>query len=61
MSSTGQLGALAGTMLSVLVIAAMVLAWGGWRMITKRGDRQKGILMLACALVLVVNVLIWTV
>lgn len=61
MSGTGQLGALAGTMLSVLVIAALVLAWGGWRMITKRGDRQKGTLMLACAFVLVVNVLIWTV
>lgn len=61
MSGTGQLGALASTMLSVLVIAAVVLAWGGWRMITKRGDRQKGILMLACAFVLVVNVLIWTV
>ncbi|MET0245623.1 MAG: hypothetical protein ABW182_02650 [Sphingomonas sp.] len=61
MIGTGQLGALAGTLLSVLVIAAIVLAWGGWRMITRQGDRRKGILMLACAFVLLVNVLIWTV
>lgn len=46
-------------MLSIAVLATFALAWGGvatWR----RGDRQKGALMVVCALVLLGNVLIWT-
>jgi hypothetical protein len=45
---------------SIVMAAVFALVWGGvttWR----RGDRQKGGLMLGCALVLFVNLLIWTV
>jgi len=41
------------------MIAAMILAVGGARLV--RRDRQRGLLMIAAALVLVANVLIWTV
>ena len=42
------------------MLAAVVLVWGGVTMIRK-GDRTKGVLMIVCAVVLVGNVLIWTV
>lgn len=52
-------------MLALLMLAAAGLAWGGVTMIRrgnqKGGDRTKGVLMLVCAVVLVGNVLIWTV
>ena len=55
----------ASTVLSLLMLAAGGLAWGGVTMIRrgdhKRGDRTKGVLMIVCAMVLVGNVLIWTV
>jgi hypothetical protein len=44
---------------SIVVIAALLLALGGVRLL-QRGDRPKGVLMLVAALVLVANVLIWT-
>ncbi len=50
----------ASTLLALLMLAAFALAWGGFA-ILRRGDRLKGILMLVCALVLIGNVLIWTV
>lgn len=46
-------------MLSLAVIGMFVLVWGGVR--TLRTDRQKGVLMLVCALVILGNLLIWTV
>jgi len=46
-------------MLSIAVIAVFALAWGGVR--TFRADRHKGVLMLVCALVILGNLLIWTV
>jgi hypothetical protein len=50
------------TLASILVIAVFVLAIGGIRTIVKRPeDRKRGILMLVCALVLLGNVLIWTI
>jgi len=45
--------------LSVAMIAAFALAIAGGRMLAKGQDRQRGLLMLGVALVLVVNVLIW--
>ena len=45
-------------MLSIAMVAIGVLVWGGVR--TLRSDRQKGVLMLVCALVILGNVLIWT-
>lgn len=48
------------TTLAILMLAAFALAWGGIRLIRK-GERQKGVLMIVCALVALGNVLIWTV
>ena len=48
------------TVLAILMLAAFALAWGGVRLIRK-GERQKGVLMIVCALVALGNVLIWTV
>lgn len=55
-----QLSPTASTLLALLVAGALALAWGGV-VILRRGDRRKGVLMLVCALVLIGNVLIWTV
>ena len=47
-------------LLSIAVLAMFALVWGGvatWR----RDDRRKGVLMILCALVLLGNLLIWTV
>lgn len=48
------------TVLAVLMLAAFALAWGGVRLVRK-GERQKGVLMIVCAAVALGNVLIWTV
>ncbi|MCR5871828.1 MULTISPECIES: hypothetical protein [unclassified Sphingomonas] len=55
-----ELSTAASMTLTLLTIAAIILVWGGVTMIRK-GDRTKGVLMIVCALVLVGNVLIWTV
>ena len=46
--------------LSVLMIAAFLLAAGGIYLVVKRKDRKKGVLMLVCAAVALGNVLVWT-
>jgi hypothetical protein len=48
-------------LLSIAMLAAFALAGGGIWMISKRRDVRKGILMLIAALVLLGNVLIWTI
>jgi hypothetical protein len=48
-------------MLSIAVLAAFALAAGGIWLLVKRGDRKQGLLMLLAAIVLFVNVVIWTV
>ncbi|SMF60573.1 hypothetical protein [Allosphingosinicella indica] len=55
---TGGLGA---TLLSITVLGAFALIGGGIWMIAKQRDRQKGLLMIAAALVLAANVAIWVV
>jgi hypothetical protein len=45
---------------SLVVIAVLVIAWGGVRT-WRGGDRQKGALMLVCALVILGNLLIWAI
>jgi hypothetical protein len=47
--------------LSVLMLAAFALIGGGLYLILKGTDRRKGTLMLVAALVMLGNVLIWTV
>ncbi len=56
----GQLSQAASILLSLATCGVILLAWGGWRTI-RRGDRQKGVLMLVCAAVVLGNVLIWAV
>jgi hypothetical protein len=60
-----ELSTAANLTLSLLLIAAVVLVWGGVTMIRKGdrdgGNRTKGLLMIVCAVVLVGNVLIWTI
>ena len=46
-------------MLAVAMMAVFALLVGGFRMVGR--DRQRGLLMIAAALVLFGNVLIWTV
>ncbi|WP_294330465.1 hypothetical protein [uncultured Sphingomonas sp.] len=47
-------------MMSIAVLAVLALSWGGVTVL-RRGDRQRGVLMLLCALVILGNVLIWAV
>jgi hypothetical protein len=42
------------------MLAVLALAWGGVTVL-RRGDRQRGVLMLVCSLVILANVLIWTI
>jgi hypothetical protein len=51
---------LASAFLSIAILAAFALAGGGAWLIAKRGERKQGALMVAAALVLFANVLIWT-
>jgi hypothetical protein len=48
------------TLLSILMIAAFVLAGGGLYLVVQGRDRRKGLLMLVAAAVMVGNVLVWT-
>ena len=49
------------TILSIFMIAAFALGAGGMWMIVKRRETRKGALMLLAALVVLGNVLVWTV
>jgi hypothetical protein len=48
------------TLLSIATIAAFLLGAGGMWLIVKRRDAKRGILMLVAALVILGNVLIWS-
>ena len=50
---------IASAALALAMIAALVLAIGGVK--TIRQDRQRGVLMIVAAVVLVGNVLVWTI
>ena len=47
-------------LLSVMMIAVFALVAGGLYVLFRRNDRKRGLLMLAASLVLLANVLIWT-
>jgi hypothetical protein len=53
--------ALGSTVLSIVMIAAFLLGAGGMWLIVRRGETKKGLLMLVAALVLLGNVLVWTI
>lgn len=42
----------------IAMLAVFGLIWGG--IVTRKRDRQRAILMIICAVVILVNVLIWT-
>ena len=46
-------------LLSIAMVASFMLVLGGWRTITRGGERLRGILMIVAALVLLGNVVIW--
>ncbi len=50
---------IASAALALAMIAALILAIGGVKIAVK--DRKRGLLMIAAAIVLVGNVLVWTV
>jgi len=52
---------LASTFMSIAMLAAFLLGGGGMWLIVKRRDIRKGVLMLIAALVMLGNVLIWTI
>ncbi len=52
---------LAATLMSIAVIAAFLVGAGGMWLIVRRRDVKKGTLMLVAALVMLGNVLIWTI
>ena len=54
------MGTTASAALSIAMIAAFLLAAGGIRFIRRGEYRQQGWLMLVAAMVLIGNVLIWT-
>lgn len=47
--------------LAVAMIAAFLLLAGGAKLATQKDTRRRGLLMILAALVLVTNVMIWTV
>jgi len=49
---------MAGTILSILMLAGMALTGGGIYAIAKRGDRKRGTLMILAGLVMFANVAI---
>ena len=54
------MGAIASATLAIAMIAAFLLTAGGIRLIARGEYRQQGWLMIVAAMVLVGNVLIWT-
>jgi len=46
--------------MALAVIAAFLLGFAGFRIVTGRSNRARGALMLAAGAVLLANVLIWT-
>jgi hypothetical protein len=56
-----SVGSIASAALAVTMIAAMLLLIFGVRLAMRAEDRQRGLLMIACGIIFVVNVLIWTI
>ena len=47
--------------LAIAMIAAFLLVLGGIRLMRERQSRGRGVLMMVAAIVLITNVMIWTV
>lgn len=55
------MGNFSSIVLAFAMVAAFLLGAGGIRLAVDRQTRGRGLLMLAAALVIVMNVMIWTV
>jgi len=53
-------GSIASAALAVTMIAAFLLLAFGIRLARSPADRQRGLLMVACGIIFIANVLIWT-
>ena len=56
----GTLGTLASAALAITMIAAFLLLVFGVKLALRPADRQRGLLMVDCGIIFIVNVLIWT-
>ncbi len=56
----GQMTPITWLAVAIAIVAIFALGAGGSWMITGRKDRQRGVLMIICALVILGNVLLWT-
>jgi drug/metabolite transporter superfamily protein YnfA len=54
-------GTIASAALAITMIAAILLLIFGIRLATRPDDRQRGLLMIACGIIFIGNVLIWTI
>jgi hypothetical protein len=54
------LGTVASAALAITMIAAILLLIFGIRLAMRPVDRQRGLLMIACGIIFIGNVLIWT-
>ena len=55
------MGSIASAALAITMIAAFLLLGFGIRLAIRPANRQRGLLMIACGIVFIGNVLIWTV
>jgi len=55
------LGTIASAALAITMVAAVLLLVFGVKLAMKPEERQRGILMIACGIIFVGNVLIWTI
>ena len=55
------MGAFSSAALAIAMVAAFLLAAGGMKLALDPQTRARGVLMIVAALVLVMNVMIWTV
>ena len=55
------MGTLASALLAITMIAAVLLLVFGVKLALRPEERQRGLLMIACGVIFVGNVLIWTV
>ena len=54
------MGTLASALLAITMIAAVLLLVFGAKLALRPEERQRGLLMIACGIIFVGNVLIWT-
>ena len=60
MKRSDFVGSFADAALAITMIAAALLLIFGLRQARRPEDRQRGLLMIGCGIVFIVNVLIWT-